>query len=284
MRGLGVRSPLRTEGTACACAPGQRHRDRNVRNQILSVKGVRPFLPSPDPRSGALSRGPGHEARVHARAPRSSTPRVVGSGAAGTRVWSASLLLLPPSIPNRKKEKKSPHESQPPPLVPPPTFTRTNPIVTCPWRHPKQAMQSHTRVIQSAQQPTPFCFFLFPARVLGSRTKIPHDSGTLPHLAEPRGPARRCGRSSPLAWCFNPCPDKCNAMRFDKRSRVARGLNNKLRNRRIDRELSVSRDTICRVGVMEWQQAKPTEWPAEHRQIHGEISSGARGTNMTHTQ
>jgi hypothetical protein len=50
MRELGVRSPLRTEGAAWARAPGQRHRDRNVRNQILSVKGVparccRPLTP-----------------------------------------------------------------------------------------------------------------------------------------------------------------------------------------------------------------------------------------------
>jgi hypothetical protein len=43
MRELGVRNSLRTEGAAWARAPGQRHRDRNVTSDFLSVKPVAPF-------------------------------------------------------------------------------------------------------------------------------------------------------------------------------------------------------------------------------------------------
>ena len=128
MRGLGVRSPLRTEGAAWARAPGQCHRDRNVRNQIVSALFCHPITPN----LAHLSRGPGHCTRVDARAPHSGAP-VVSVQEWQVRGYGVHPSFLFPPSPNRKKEKKSPHENQPPPLVQPPPLTRTKTLVTCPW-------------------------------------------------------------------------------------------------------------------------------------------------------
>jgi hypothetical protein len=203
MRELGVRSPLRAEGAVWARAPGQCHRDRNVRNQILSVKGVptrcRPLTPD----LAQLSRGPGHCSSCPFTCSTQRFRPWCRFRSAGTRVWSP---ISPPSSsppsPNRNKEKMSPHECHHRQCQPP--FMRTDPIVTCPWRQPP-SNENVTR-LRFNQHSDRLHSVSSPRALSAAAPKIRQDSGALPHLAESRWPARRCGRRSPRAGGFNPCP------------------------------------------------------------------------------